>query len=99
MKNSSQSFQFLPQRKSYIFRKDEFLQCQECKSVHKEKKPKNLLVRVIVSKGKESVHTRAVLSGTIRKEDEILIDDEATGEAYLVKITSIEVGDKRQDER
>ena len=78
--------------------KDELLQCQECKSVHKEKKPKNLLVRVIVSRGKESVNTRALLSGMIRKDDEILIDDEATGEAYLVKITSIEVGDKRQDE-
>lgn len=79
-------------------RKEELLQCQECKSVHKEKKPKNLLVRVIVSKGKESVHTRAVLSGKIRKDDEIVIDDEATGEAYLVKITSIEVGDKRAEE-
>lgn len=58
----------------------------------------NSFVRVIVSKGKESVHTRAVLSGTIRKDDEIIIDDEATGEAYPVKITSLEVGDKRQDE-
>ncbi len=79
-------------------RKEELLQCQECKSVHKEKQPKNLLVRVIVSKGKESLHTRAVLSGNIRKDDEIVIDDEATGEAYLVKITSIEVGDKRAEE-
>lgn len=79
-------------------KKDELLQCQECKSVHKEKKPKNLLVRVIVSKGKESVHTRALLCGLIRKEDEIIIDDEATGEAYLVKITSIEVEDKRVEE-
>jgi len=79
-------------------RKDELLQCQECKSVHKEKKIRNSLVRVIVSKGKESVNTRAVLSGMIRKDDEIVIDDEETGEAYLVKITSIEVGDKRQDE-
>ncbi len=79
-------------------RKEELLQCQECKSVHKEKKPKNLLVRVIVSKGKESVNTRALLSGKIRKDDEIVIDDEATGEAYLVKITSIEIGDKRVEE-
>ena len=79
-------------------RKDELLQCQECKSVHTEKKPTSSFVRVIVSKGKESVNTRAVLSGIIRKDDEIVIDDEETGEAYLVKTTSIEVGDKRQDE-
>lgn len=79
-------------------RKEELLQCQECKSVHKEKKLQNILVRVIVSKGKESVHTRAALWGIIRKDDEILIDDEATGEAYLVKITSIEGKDKRLDE-
>ena len=73
--------------------------CPSCSpDTPEKKKPKNLLVRVIVSKGKESLHTRAVLSGMIRKDDEILIDDEATGEAYLVKITSIEVGDKRQDE-
>lgn len=79
-------------------KKDDLLQCQECKSVHREKKPKNSLVRVIVSKGKESINTRALLSGIIRKDDEIIIDDEETGEANLVKITSIEVEDKRLDE-
>lgn len=79
-------------------KKDVLLQCDECKSVHKEKKARNVLVRVIVSKGKESIHTKAMLSGKIRKEDELIIDDEATGETYLVKITSIEAGDKRPDE-
>ncbi|MCX9010185.1 MAG: HVO_0476 family zinc finger protein [Candidatus Methanoperedens sp.] len=54
-------------------------------------------VRVIVSKGERSVHVRALLSGIIRTGDELLIDDEATGEAYPVKVTSIEVGDKRVD--
>lgn len=79
-------------------KKDVLLQCDECKSVHKEKKARNVLVRVIISKGKESIHTKAMLSGIIRKEDELIIDDEATGETYLVKITSIEAGDKRPDE-
>lgn len=79
-------------------KKDVLFQCDECKSVHKEKKARNVLVRVIVSKGKESIHTKAMLSGMIRKEDELIIDDEATGETYLVRITSIESGDKRPDE-
>lgn len=54
-------------------------------------------VRVIVSKGERSVHVRALLSGVIRTGDEFLIDDESTGEAYPVRVTSIEVGDKRKD--
>ncbi|MFZ3058764.1 MAG: HVO_0476 family zinc finger protein [Candidatus Methanoperedens sp.] len=78
--------------------KDVLLQCEECGSVHKQKKPKNALVRVIVSKKGESIHTRAMLSGMIRKGDELVIDDEATGEAALVKVTSVEVGDKRMEE-
>lgn len=78
--------------------KEELLQCQECRSVHKEAKPKNIPVRVIVSRGKDSINTRALLSGIIRKGDELVIDDEATGEAYLVEVTSIEVRDKRKDE-
>lgn len=76
-------------------KKETLFQCAECGSVHMEKKPTNVLVRVIISKGKESVHTKAMLSGIIRKEDEILIDEEETGETFLVQITSIEVGDKR----
>jgi uncharacterized Zn finger protein len=79
-------------------KKKEILQCNECRSVHEEKKPGNFLVRVIVNKGKESTHTKAMLSGIIRKEDELLIDDETTGEAYLVRVTSIEMGDKRPEE-
>ncbi len=77
--------------------KDMLLQCEECNSVHKERKTKNALVRVIVSKGDKSIHTRAMLSGTIRTGDELIIDDEQTGEAALVRITSLEVGDKRMD--
>lgn len=60
-------------------------------------KPKDVQVRVIVSKGSESLHRRAVLSGIIKTGDELLIDDETTGEANLVRVTSIEVGDKRKD--
>lgn len=60
-----------------------------------EKTAKKVLVRAIVSKGKESIRTQAMLSGILRKGDELVVDDEATGEAYPVKITSLEVGDKR----
>lgn len=77
--------------------KDMLLQCEECNSVHKERKTKNALVRVIVSKGDKSIHTRAMLSGTIRTGDELIIDDEQTGEAALVRVTSLEVGVKRTD--
>ena len=77
--------------------KEALLQCEECGSVHKEKKPKNVLVRVILSKGEKSIHTRAMLAGMIRKGDELVIDDEATGEAALAQVTSVEVGDKRMD--
>ena len=77
--------------------KEMLLQCSECGSVHKVQKPREVQVRVIVSKGKESLHMRALLSGIIKTGDEFLIDDEKTGEANLVKVTSIEVGDKRND--
>lgn len=72
--------------------------CENCDPVHDEApKPRNVQVRVIVSKGEESVHRKALLSGVVGAGDELLIDDEATGEANLVRITSIEVGDKRRD--
>lgn len=71
--------------------------CENCGPVDEDPKPRNVQVRVIVSKGEESVHRKALLSGVIRTGDELLIDDEVTGEANLVRITSIEVGDKRKD--
>ena len=71
--------------------------CENCGQVHEAPKPRNVQVRVIVSKGEESVHRKALLSGVIRTGDELLIDDEVTGEANIVRITSIEVGDKRKD--
>jgi uncharacterized Zn finger protein len=77
--------------------RDILLQCEECGSVHREKKPKNMLVRVIVSRGEKAIHASAMLSGMIRKGDELVIDDEETGEATLVQVTSLEVGDKRKD--
>ncbi len=77
--------------------KEMLLQCGECGSVHKAKKPREVQVRVIISKGKESLHMRALLSGIIKTGDELLIDDEKTGEANLVKVTSIEVDDKRKE--
>ncbi|VVB93366.1 Nif-regulating protein A [uncultured archaeon] len=77
--------------------KELLLQCEECGSVHKAQKPREVQVRVIVSKGKESLHMRALLSGVIKTGDELLIDDETTGEANLVQVTSVEVGDKRKE--
>ncbi len=85
---------------SHIILKGEryiLLQCEGCRSVHREKKPKKMMVRVIVSSGEKAVHARAMLSGIISKGDELVIDDEETGEATLVKVTSLEVGDKRKD--
>ncbi len=60
-------------------------------------KPREVQVRFIVSKGKESLHRRALLSGTVKTGDELFIDDETTGEANLVQVTSIEIGDKRKE--
>ncbi|SNQ61369.1 HVO_0476 family zinc finger protein [Candidatus Methanoperedens nitratireducens] len=71
--------------------------CENCGKMHEAPKPRNVQVRVIVSKGEESVHRKALLSDVIRTGDELLIDDEATGEANIVRITSIEVGDKRRN--
>ncbi len=77
--------------------RDILLQCESCRSVHREKKPKKIMVRVIVSRGEKAIHASAMLSGIISKNDELVIDDEKTGEAVLVKVTSLEVGDKRKD--
>lgn len=80
--------------------KEMLLQCDECGSIHrhkKEKEEKDMPVRVIVSKDETSFHRNAMLSGRIRIGEELLIDDEVTGEANLVEVTSIEVGDKRKD--
>lgn len=58
---------------------------------------KKVPVRVIVSIGDKSVRIRTLLSGVIRVGNELVMDDETTGEAYPVKISSIEVGDKRKE--
>jgi len=77
--------------------KDVILQCEKCRSVHKEKKQGKVPVRVIISTRDKSVHTKAMLTGVIAKGDELVIDNEETGEAVLAQVTSIEVGDKRMD--
>ena len=80
--------------------KEVLLQCNECGSIHRQKKEtkeKEVPVRVIVSKDESSFHRNVLLSGRIRVGEELLVDDEATGEANLVEVTSIEVGDKRKD--
>ncbi len=57
---------------------------------------KKVPVRVIISKLDKSIRIRAMLSGIIRKGEELIVDDEVTGEAFPVHVTSIEVGDKRK---
>lgn len=76
--------------------KEMLLKCKICNTVHKHKKPREVGVRVIVSKGGVSFQSKAMLSGTIRIGDEFIVDDESIGEATLVQVTSIEVGNKRE---
>ncbi len=54
-------------------------------------------MRVIVSIGDKSVRIRTMLSGIVRVGDELVVDDETSGEAYPVNVSSIEVGDKRKE--
>ncbi len=77
--------------------KDELLQCDDCGWVHKAEKPREVPVRVIVSIGEKSLRMRTLLSGIIKVGDELVVDDETTGEAHHVQVSSIEVGDKRKD--
>ncbi|MDD5616598.1 MAG: HVO_0476 family zinc finger protein [Candidatus Methanoperedens sp.] len=62
-----------------------------------EKPGKKVAVRVIVSIKDKSIRIRTLLSGVIKAGDELVVDDETTGEAYPVQVSSIEVGDKRKD--
>lgn len=68
-----------------------------CPSCSPEKKEKKVPVRVIVSIGEKSLRIRTLLSGVITVGDELVMDDETSGEAYPVHISSIEVGDKRKE--
>ncbi|VVB87376.1 Nif-regulating protein A [uncultured archaeon] len=62
-----------------------------------ERTEKKVPVRVIVSIGDKSVRIRTMLSGAIKVGDELVLDDETSGEAYPVQVISIEVGDKRKE--
>ncbi|MBU3967534.1 MAG: hypothetical protein KKG76_09185 [Euryarchaeota archaeon] len=77
--------------------KSTLVKCKECGDVHIEKIEKKVPVRVIVSIADKSVRIRTLLSGVIRAGDELVMDDETSGEAYPVQISSIEVGDKREE--
>ncbi|TAN44175.1 MAG: hypothetical protein EPN24_02970, partial [Candidatus Methanoperedens sp.] len=68
-----------------------------CPSCSSEKKEKKVPVRVIVSIGEKSLRISTLLSGVIRVGDELVIDDEISGVAYPVHISSIEVGDIRKE--
>lgn len=56
---------------------------------------KKVPVRVIVSTGDKSIRIRTLLSGIISVGDDLVMDDETSGDAYPVHVSSIEVGDKR----
>jgi uncharacterized Zn finger protein len=77
--------------------KSTLIKCEECGNLHSEKKEKKVPVRVIVSIGEKSLRIRTLLSGVIRVGDELVMDDETSGDAYPVNISSIEVGDKRKE--
>jgi uncharacterized Zn finger protein len=77
--------------------KSTLVKCKECGDVHIERVEKKVPVRVIVSIADKSVRIRTLLSGVIRAGDELVVDDETSGEAYPVQIISIEVGDKRKE--
>jgi len=77
--------------------KSTLMKCEECGDVHSEKKEKKVPVRVIVSLGGKSLRIRTLLSGVIRVGDELVMDDETSGVAYPVHISSIEVDDKRKE--
>jgi uncharacterized Zn finger protein len=68
-----------------------------CPSCSPEKKEKKVPVRVIVSIGEKSLRIRTLLSGVIRVGDKLVMDDETSGVAYPVHISSIEVDDKRKE--
>jgi uncharacterized Zn finger protein len=68
----------------------------DCVSFQKGEKSRSSLVRVIVSKGDKSMRMYTLLSGVINEGDDLVVDDENTGEAYHVLVSSIEVGDKRK---
>ena len=73
--------------------------CMDCGHVHSYtvEKPRLKEVKVIVSKMENTVVLRCLFDETERfdVDDEIIADDENTGEAYPVMITSIECGSRR----
>ena len=73
--------------------------CMDCGHVHSYtvEKPRLKEVKVIVSKMENTVVLRCLFDETERfdVDDEIVADDENSGEAYPVMITSIECGSRR----
>ena len=75
--------------------KSMLIKCEECGDVHNRIMERRVAVRVIVSIGDKSIRIRTLLSGIIKVGDELIMDDETSGDAYPVHVSSIEVGDKR----
>jgi uncharacterized Zn finger protein len=73
--------------------------CSSCGDIHQieEKKQRMKQVRFIVSRADESftLHTPLDEEEHLWVDQEIMIDDEKTGEAYPVIITSVESGENR----
>src|SRR5665648_1218470 len=75
------------------------VRCMKCGQVHpvKMKTPKNVSVRVIVSKMDTSNTFKTDLDSetVIQVDDELVVDDEETGMVCPILITSLEAGGKR----
>ncbi|MCS3924010.1 HVO_0476 family zinc finger protein [Methanosalsum natronophilum] len=78
------------------------VKCNTCGFIHpiKVEATKESTIKAIISSGETTFSLNTVLdsSESIRLNDEIIIDDEASQEAYLVLITSIESDGKRVKE-
>ncbi|KKG10849.1 hypothetical protein EO98_00575 [Methanosarcina sp. 2.H.T.1A.6] len=75
------------------------VRCMKCGQVHpaKIKTPKNISVRVIVSKMDTSNTFKTDLDSetVLEVDDELIVDDEETGMVCPILITSLEAGGKR----
>ena len=78
------------------------VRCMKCGQVHpaKIKTPKNVSVRVIVSKMETSNTFKTDLDSetVLQVDDELIVDDDETGMVCPILITSLEAGGKRVNE-
>lgn len=80
---------------------DLLIKCMQCNAVHSHsmEKMETRSIRVVVSTGDISESRRLTLDSNdiISKGDEFVVENDSTGEANFVLVTSIESGGKRVD--